>query len=86
MRGTDSCQRTDVAHLETCNATSLRVFIRLKTSMTDMPAWQVTPIQAIKKVWEKIAPLQLAERSWDNVGVMIGVSSSGAFSVRTLED
>lgn len=40
--------------------------------MTDMPAWQVTPIQAIKKVWEKIAPLQLAERSWDNVGIMIG--------------
>lgn len=37
-----------------------------------MPAWQVTPIQAVKKVWEKIAPLQLAERSWDNVGIMIG--------------
>lgn len=37
-----------------------------------MPAWQVTPIQAIKKVWDKIAPLQLAERSWDNVGIMIG--------------
>lgn len=36
-----------------------------------MPAWQVTPIQAVKKVWEKIAPLQLAERSWDNVGIMI---------------
>jgi hypothetical protein len=40
-----------------------------------MPAWQVTPIQAVKKVWEKIAPLQLAERSWDNVGIMIGASS-----------
>jgi len=39
-----------------------------------MPAWQVTPIQAVKKVWEKIAPLQLAERSWDNVGIMIGAS------------
>lgn len=26
-----------------------------------------TPIQLIKKVWERIAPLSLAETSWDNV-------------------
>ncbi|KLT40763.1 NGG1p interacting factor 3 [Cutaneotrichosporon oleaginosum] len=26
-----------------------------------------TPIAVIKRVWERIAPLQLAERSWDNV-------------------
>ncbi|BEI82438.1 hypothetical protein CcaverHIS002_0303060 [Cutaneotrichosporon cavernicola] len=30
-----------------------------------------TPIAAIKRVWERIAPLQLAERSWDNVGVLV---------------
>jgi hypothetical protein len=26
-----------------------------------------TPINVIKRVWERIAPLQLAETSWDNV-------------------
>lgn len=26
-----------------------------------------TPIQLVKKVWERIAPLSLAETSWDNV-------------------
>ncbi|GMK58253.1 hypothetical protein CspeluHIS016_0502850 [Cutaneotrichosporon spelunceum] len=30
-----------------------------------------TPIAVIKRVWERIAPLQLAERSWDNVGVIV---------------
>jgi len=25
------------------------------------------PINVIKRVWERIAPLQLAETSWDNV-------------------
>jgi hypothetical protein len=47
--------------------------IHLKSKM---PGLQITPIQAVKKVWEKIAPLQLADRSWDNVGVMIGELSS----------
>ncbi|ORY25816.1 GTP cyclohydrolase 1 type 2/Nif3 [Naematelia encephala] len=32
---------------------------------------QVAPIHYIKRVWERIAPLQLADKSWDNVGVMI---------------
>jgi hypothetical protein len=45
-----------------------------------MPVWQVTPIQAVKKVWEKIAPLQLAERTWDNVGIMIGMFRVSAVS------
>lgn len=29
---------------------------------------QVAPIQHVKKVWERIAPLHLADKSWDNVG------------------
>ncbi|KAL7419621.1 hypothetical protein Q5752_005533 [Cryptotrichosporon argae] len=33
-----------------------------------MPA---TPISIVKRAWERIAPLKLAETSWDNVGVMI---------------
>ncbi|KAK1927399.1 GTP cyclohydrolase 1 type 2/Nif3 [Papiliotrema laurentii] len=31
----------------------------------------VSPIQHVKRVWEKIAPLALADHSWDNVGIMI---------------
>lgn len=30
-----------------------------------------TPIKHIQKAWERIAPLQLADKSWDNVGTMI---------------
>jgi hypothetical protein len=26
-----------------------------------------TPLTVVKRVWERIAPLQLAETSWDNV-------------------
>jgi hypothetical protein len=26
-----------------------------------------TPIKHIQKAWERIAPLQLADKSWDNV-------------------
>jgi hypothetical protein len=58
--------------------TASTIWIASSSTQTDertistMPVWQVTPIQAVKKVWEKIAPLQLAERSWDNVGIMIG--------------
>ncbi|WVR03948.1 YbgI/family dinuclear metal center protein [Kwoniella sp. DSM 27419] len=32
---------------------------------------QTTPLALIKRVWERIAPLQLADKSWDNVGPMI---------------
>ncbi|WWD16668.1 YbgI/family dinuclear metal center protein [Kwoniella shandongensis] len=32
---------------------------------------QVTSLALIKRVWERIAPLQLADKSWDNVGPMI---------------
>ncbi|WVQ78777.1 YbgI/family dinuclear metal center protein [Cryptococcus sp. DSM 104549] len=32
---------------------------------------QTTPLAVIKRVWERIAPLQLADRSWDNVGPII---------------
>ncbi|KAK4687436.1 hypothetical protein P7C73_g2674, partial [Tremellales sp. Uapishka_1] len=39
---------------------------------TEMPGLPVSPIQYVKRVWERIAPLQLADRSWDNVGVIIG--------------
>ena len=28
-------------------------------------------IQIVKRVWERIAPLQLAERSWDNVSFIL---------------
>lgn len=28
---------------------------------------QVPPVHLVKRVWERIAPLQLADRSWDNV-------------------
>jgi len=36
-------------------------------SVAASTAAAVTPINLIKRVWERIAPLQLAERSWDNV-------------------
>jgi len=36
-----------------------------------MPSLPLSPINFVKQVWEKIAPLQLAERSWDNVGVIM---------------
>ncbi|KAL1409509.1 hypothetical protein Q8F55_003492 [Vanrija albida] len=29
------------------------------------------PIQVIKRVWERIAPLSLADTTWDNVGVIV---------------
>ncbi len=32
---------------------------------------QIAPIHVIKRVWERIAPLQLAEKSWDNVGLSL---------------
>lgn len=32
------------------------------------------PIQSLQAAWKKIAPLELADNSWDNVGVMIGES------------
>ncbi|TYJ58770.1 hypothetical protein B9479_000606 [Cryptococcus floricola] len=31
----------------------------------------VTQLALVKRVWERIAPLQLAERAWDNVGPII---------------
>jgi hypothetical protein len=30
-----------------------------------------TPIQIIKRVWERIAPLQLADKTWDNVSLAL---------------
>ncbi|KAI5451004.1 hypothetical protein NCC49_002495 [Naganishia albida] len=30
-----------------------------------------TPIQIVQSAWKRIAPLELADNSWDNVGVMI---------------
>ncbi|CAD6577042.1 MAG: hypothetical protein TREMPRED_001847 [Tremellales sp. Tagirdzhanova-0007] len=33
------------------------------------------PIHVIQRVWERIAPLRLAEKSWDNVGVIIEAPS-----------
>jgi len=38
---------------------------RHHTKMSLSP--RAAPIQHIKKVWEKIAPLALADKSWDNV-------------------
>ncbi|RXK41365.1 YbgI/family dinuclear metal center protein [Tremella mesenterica] len=29
------------------------------------------PVHIVKQVWERIAPLQLAERAWDNVGIIM---------------
>ncbi|TXT04268.1 hypothetical protein VHUM_04266 [Vanrija humicola] len=34
-------------------------------------AARTAPIQVIKRVWERIAPLSLAETAWDNVGVIV---------------
>lgn len=33
-------------------------------------AARTAPIQVIKRVWERIAPLSLAETSWDNVSCL----------------
>ena len=35
--------------------------------MSDAKMSGRAPIQVIKKVWERIAPLKLAETAWDNV-------------------
>ena len=39
-----------------------------RTRSTMAAARQLAPIHVIKRVWERIAPLQLAEKGWDNVG------------------
>jgi hypothetical protein len=35
--------------------------------MSDSKMASKAPVQVIKKVWERIAPLKLAETAWDNV-------------------
>lgn len=36
-----------------------------------MAAARKAPIAVIKRAWERIAPLQLAETSWDNVSLQL---------------
>lgn len=36
-----------------------------------MSAIQKTPIQLLQTAWKRIAPLELADNSWDNVSLFL---------------
>ena len=54
------CERNDCFLMHTMTS-------RTGATTDDMPGPSVSPVRIVKGVWERIAPLQLAERSWDNV-------------------